>query len=116
MALAVAMAFTIHFVSFGGFFLFARALGIAVTYPQVLLFLPVVMTLLLIPVTVNGHGLREVLLIFYFTHFHIALSGYAGVGVKETVIALSVLAVSNDLMWSLPGGLWYLMRFKSIRV
>ena len=66
----------------------------------------------MMPVTVNGHGLREVLLIFYFTYFHIALTGYAEVGVKETVVALSVLLVANDLLWALPSGLWCLARFK----
>jgi uncharacterized membrane protein YbhN (UPF0104 family) len=109
---AVVLSFGIHFLNFLIVFLFARSLGIGISYAQVLLIMPVVLLLVMMPVTVNGHGLREVLLIYYFTHFHIALNGYAGVGVKETVIALSVLLVANDLLWSLPGGLWYLVRFK----
>ena len=40
----------------------------------------------MIPVTVNGHGLREVVLIFYFNHINIALTGNASVGVRETVL------------------------------
>ena len=109
---AVVLSFGIHFLNFLMVFLFARSLGIGISYPQVLLIMPVVLLLVMMPVTVNGHGLREVLLIYYFTHFHLALSGHANVGVKETVIALSVLLVTNDLLWSLPGGLWYLARFK----
>lgn len=107
MALAVGMAFAIHFLNFGIFFLFARALGIEITYGQVLSFLPVVFMLLLLPVTVNGHGLREVLLVFYFTQLHISLGG-EGVGTTETAVSLSLLGVANDLLWALPGGLWYL--------
>lgn len=106
LALGVAMAFAIHFLNFGIFFLFARALGIAITYWEVLSFLPVVFALLLLPATVNGHGLREVLLVFYFTQMHISLGG-AGIGATETAVSLSLLCVANDLLWALPGGLWY---------
>jgi uncharacterized protein (TIRG00374 family) len=111
MALAVAMAFVIHLLNFAIFFLFARALGIPITYWQVLSFLPLVFAFLLLPVTVNGHGLREVLLVYCFTQMHISLGG-AGIGVTETVVSLSLLCVANDLLWALPGGLWYLARFK----
>ena len=112
MALAVAMAFAIHFTNFTIFYLFARSLGVAVTYFQLLLVLPIVMIAVLAPVTINGHGLREVLLIFYFTQMHIAPGGFAGAGIRETVVAITVLVISNELLWSLPGGLWYLARFR----
>lgn len=109
---AMLMSFAIHCLNFLIVFLFARALGIGITYSQVLLIFPVVLLLVMAPVTVNGHGLREVLLIFYFTHLHISISGDASIGVRETVIALSIVLASNDLLWSLPGGLWYMLRFK----
>jgi len=110
--LAMLVSLGIHCLGFLMAFLFARALNINITYFQVLLIFPVVLLLVMLPVTVNGHGLREVLLIFYFTHLHIALAGNASIGTRETVIALSVVSVANDLMWNLPGGLWYLLRFK----
>ena len=108
---AVGMSFAIHLLNFFIVYLFANSLGIGISYFQILLILPVVLFLLLLPVTINGHGLRELLLIYYFTYFHIAQDGVAGVGVQETAVALSLLCVANDLLWSLPGGLWYLARF-----
>lgn len=111
---AMLISFGIHCLNFFIAFLFARALGIGITYSQVLCIFPVVLLLVMLPVTVNGHGLRELLLIFYFNHLHIALAGNTGIGVRETVVALSVVLVSNDLLWSLPGGLWYLLQFKRV--
>ncbi len=110
---AVVLAFGIHFLSFLILFCFARSLQIGITYGQILLIMPVVLFAVLLPVTINGHGLREMLLIFYFQHLQIGLGGAAGAGVKETVVALSVLAVGNELLWSLPGGLWYFARKRS---
>lgn len=111
-AVVLVLAFVIHLLNFGIFFAFSRALGIELTYLQVLAFMPVVFALLLLPVTVNGHGLREILLIFYFTQMQISLVG-RGVGTAETVVSLSVLGVANDLLWALPGGIWYLTRAKA---
>lgn len=110
--LAMLMSFGIHCFSFFVTFLFARSLNINITYFQIILIFPVVLLLVMLPVTVNGHGLREVLLIFYFSHLHIALAGNASIGTRETVVALSVVGVTNDMLWNLPGGLWYLLRFK----
>ncbi len=64
----------------------------------------------MLPVTVNGHGLREVLLIYYFKSLHIGLTSRPGAEAQEVVVALSVLLVVNDFLWNLPGGLYYLMR------
>ena len=69
------------------------------------MFAPVVFLLLLLPVTVNGHGLREFLLIFYFMEFGIHLAGGSSAGVPEIVVSLTLICVANDLLWSLPGGL-----------
>ena len=111
--LALALALAIHLLNFAIFWLFARSLHLDLGYGQVLLFLPVVFTLLLMPVTVNGHGLREVLLYFYFGQMHVSLAG-TGIGPVETVMSLSLLCVANDLLWALPGGLWYMLRLKSV--
>lgn len=107
---ALFLAFVIHFVNFTIFYLFARALGISLTYGEVLLLLPVVFMLLLLPVTVNGHGLREILLIFYFTQFGVHLAGGQPAGIPEIVVSLTAICVANDLLWCLPGGLLLLRR------
>ncbi len=111
--LALALAGAIHLLNFAIFWLFARALGLELSYGQVLLFMPVILILLLAPVTVNGHGLREVLLYFYLHQMGVSLAGTA-VGPAETVISLSLLCVASDLIWVLPGGLLYMLRFKSV--
>ena len=103
--MALSLAFLIHFLNFAIFYLFARALEISITYWQVLLIMPVVFLLLLLPVTVNGHGLREILLVFYFTEFGIHLGGGQAAGVPGIVVSLTLICVANDLLWSLPGGL-----------
>jgi len=112
---ALLLAVLIHFLNFTIFFLFARALGISITYAEVLLMLPVVFLLLLLPVTVNGHGLREVLLIFYFTQFGVHLTGGQTAGIPEIVVSLSAVCLANDLLWSLPGGLLCLFPSRSGR-
>ncbi len=105
---AIVLAFAIHALSVGSFWLFARALGLSLTYPQALAIVPTVMILLLLPVTVNGHGLRELLLISCFGAFQVTLADGSRAAVRDVVLALSVLLVSNDLLWCLPGGFAYL--------
>jgi hypothetical protein len=107
--LGLANAFAVHLLNIAVFFGFARALGISITYLQALSFYPIILFLLLIPVTVNGHGLREALFLFYFTQLHITLKATVGGGSLDTVFSLSLLMVANDLLWTLPGGLWYLL-------
>jgi hypothetical protein len=68
----------------------------------------------MVPVTINGHGLREVLLISYLTYLGVAVTGHADVDARETAVALSLLAVATDLLWGLAGGVFYLMCFKPI--
>jgi hypothetical protein len=110
---AISLAFAVHLVNFFIVYCFAHALRIRMSYAQVLLMMPVVLLFVMLPITVNGHGLREVLLIYYFTQLHVPLAGPAGAGVNEAVIALSVLGVVNDLLWSVPGGLWYLLAWSA---
>lgn len=111
---AILLAFSIHLANFSVAYLFARALGISVTYQQILLMMPVVLFIVLVPVTINGHGLRELLLIGYFTQMGVTLAGTYGSGVREIAIALSLLLVTNDLLWSIPGGIWYFTGFKAL--
>jgi uncharacterized protein (TIRG00374 family) len=109
---AVALAFAVHLLNFLIIYFFARSLHLTITYQQVLLIMPVVLFLVLLPVTINGHGLRELLLIAYFTFLGIRLRGGLSGGTQEIAVALSILIVANDLLWSLPGGIWYFVKFR----
>ncbi len=112
LAMVFLLALTVHLITFTVVYLFARSLGINITYTQIIVMVPVVLFLMLLPITINGHGLREVLLIGYFKHMGIGLSGAGVSGVQEIAVALSLLLVSNDLLWSLPGGIWYFAMFR----
>jgi uncharacterized protein (TIRG00374 family) len=110
---AASLAFALHLLNFLIAYLFAKALGLAVTYLQIAVVVAVVMLLIMLPVTINGHGLRELLLIAYFTQLGIGIGGFSGSGVREIAVAFSLLLVANDLLWSIPGGIWYMARFKT---
>lgn len=75
--------------------------------------MPVILFVVLLPITINGHGLRELLLIGYFGYMGIVLQGDAQSGVQGIALALSLLVVGNDLLWALPGGVWYLLWFRA---
>lgn len=105
---ALVLAAAVHLCGFLIFYFFARALGTQITFTQVLFILPVVLFLVMLPITVNGHGLREALLIGLFQQMQIGSSN--GAPLPGLVVALSVLLVSSDMLSSLPGGLWYLLR------
>ncbi len=103
LAVALGLAVVVHLSSMGSYYLFAQALQIPVTFGQVMVVWPVVMVVTLLPLSINGYGLREIVLLYYFQHWHLVSGLRAGAGVQDTVIALSLLAVLNDFFWSLPG-------------
>jgi uncharacterized protein (TIRG00374 family) len=110
---ALSLAFALHLLNFLIAYLFAKALGISVTYIQIAIIVPIVMLLIMFPATINGHGLRELLLIAFFTQMGITIGRSGGSGVREIAIAFSLVLVANDLLWSIPGGIWYMARFKA---
>ena len=115
LAAGLALAFAIHLFSFFLFFLFSRALGFPITYSQTLVILPVLLVLMLVPITVNGHGLREIVLIYYFQALDIIPTSGPPASTAEFVVSLSLLMVANELLWSLPGGIFYMLRLRGIR-
>lgn len=114
--LAFALAFAIHLLNFLVVYFFARSLHLQISYGQVLLMMPVVLLLVMLPVTINGHGLRELMLVAYFTQMQISVGNRPDANYQDAAVALSILMVVNDLLWSLPGGVHYLTRFRSTGV
>jgi uncharacterized membrane protein YbhN (UPF0104 family) len=111
---AFILALALHTLNFSIVFVFARSLGLTMSYSQTLLMMPVILFLVMIPVTINGHGLREVLLIAYLSAMNVTVAGHPEFKTLDTAVALSLLTVANDLLWSLPGGLWYLAKFRTM--
>ena len=112
---AFVLALALHTLNFTIVFVFARSLGLTMSYRQALLMMPVILFLVMIPITINGHGLREVLLIAYLSAMGVTVAGHPEFKTLDTAVALSLLTVANDLLWSLPGGLWYLLAFRARR-
>ena len=109
LAAALGLAVAVHLSSMGSYYLFARALQIPATFGQIMMVWPVVMVVTLLPLSVNGYGLREIVLFYYFQRWHLVSGLRPGAAVQDTVVALSLLAVLNDFFWSLPGGFSYPM-------
>jgi uncharacterized membrane protein YbhN (UPF0104 family) len=102
---ALLLALIVHGVSMTSFHQFCQALQIPASFHQVMLIWPVTTLAVLLPLTVNGHGLREFILLFYFQHWHLRSALASGNALTETVLALSLLIVATDFFWSLPGGI-----------
>ena len=113
LATAILYAFVLHVVNFSIVFLFGRSLGLTLTYGQVLCMMPVILLVVMIPVTINGHGLREILYISYFGAMGVSIAQHPEVRVQDLAVALSILVVANDLLWSVPGGIWYFLNFRA---
>jgi len=71
-------------------------LGIAVPLPTYFAFIPIILLVMLLPVTVNGLGTSQAAFVLFFAA--------AGVGRPEA-FALSVLFVALGIVGNLPGGL-----------
>lgn len=103
----LALSLLVHLLNFTGTYLAARALNIPLDYLQVLALMPVLLLVILVPVSVNGHGIRELVLIGFFTAFSIGTA--EGAGPRELAITLSLAYVAMDCFWCLPGALLFLL-------
>lgn len=108
------LAFTLHLLTVLIAYCCSRALGLSMGFLEVLVLVPTVAFIIMLPISINGHGLREVMIIGYFTQLHVTLAGHPAAGVREIAVAFSLIQVANDLLWSIPGGIWYMMRVKSV--
>jgi glycosyltransferase 2 family protein len=86
-------------------FLNARALSLAVPLSAVAVFVPLVSLAGMVPVSVNGLGVREALYILFF--------GKIGVS-AELAVSLALLYLAVTLVSSLPGGLVYALQGRPI--
>jgi uncharacterized membrane protein YbhN (UPF0104 family) len=79
-------------------FLLARALGLPVTAPDILAFMPAVILATTLPISFGGWGVREGLLV--------VLLGHVGVATSDA-LALSLLFGAGNALCGLPGlGVW----------
>ncbi len=103
---AVGLSFIFQGTVIAVVFLNARALALDVPLAAVAVFVPLVSLAGMVPVSVNGLGVREALYILLF--------GRIGVPV-ETAVSLALLYLAVTFLASLPGGLAYLMQPARVR-
>jgi hypothetical protein len=78
-----------------------RALGIDAALAVYFAFVPLILLVMLMPITINGLGTSQAAFVWFF--------GRAGVG-EAQAFALSVLFVALGVVGNLPGGLLYMFR------
>ena len=106
------LSLAIHLINFTGVYSIARALSIEVTYLQILALMPILLLITMLPLSINGHGLREFVIIGYFTL--IQAHSPTGGSARELSISLSLIYVMTDLCWCIPGAVRYLCNRPSI--
>lgn len=88
-----------QFISFFAVYLLSKSLAAQIPFAQVLIIMPIIASLCMLPVTMNGLGLREWAFIFFFS---------PTVG-NATALSLSLLYLAMFLLTSLMGGIIYLL-------
>ena len=89
------------------YFLISQALSLQIAYPNFYLIVPIVVLVMMMPVSINGIGTRE--------SAFVILLGTFGVGVAEAV-AFAWIEHALFLSYGLVGGVVYALRHDFIRV
>ena len=95
------LSIVFQFVVIGVVFLCARALSLSIPFTAVAVFVPLVSLAGMVPVSVNGLGVREALYILLF--------GRIGIS-AELAVSLALLYLAVTVVASLPGGLVYALQ------
>jgi len=94
--LSLVVSFAVHMTTIASIFGFARALGIRAEVHYFLVFIPVIVMIAAIPVSLAGWGVQEAVFQVFF--------GSVGVGATEAVTLSFVYRLCYAVLWSLPGG------------
>lgn len=97
-AKALVLSVVAQFIAFGAIFFLAKSLMVYLSFARILLVMPVIFVLCMLPVTMNGLGLRE----WGFVLFLAPAIGEAA------ALSLSLLYLAIFLLASLIGGIIYL--------
>jgi hypothetical protein len=80
-------------------FFLSRSLGINLPFISLIAYIPLITIISLIPVTINGLGMRESAYVFLFSYYGIA---------REESLSLSLLFFATSVIASLVGGLLFI--------
>jgi glycosyltransferase 2 family protein len=106
-SLAVGMVMTAVLVAAG--YYIGIGIGLTATYTQMLVIMTVVICVISLPISIGGHGVREGIFVIMFTAFGVTSVNSQLGGVQETAILFSLLFFAIPLLWSLVGGIVYLI-------
>lgn len=104
-SLLISILLQINVVSF--YYLIGLSMGFTIAFTSFLLMIPVATFVLLLPVSINGIGLREAVFVFLLASFGIA---------SEVAIAFSWLVFGLFLAYGLLGGVVYYFRKNTDRI
>jgi glycosyltransferase 2 family protein len=79
----------------------ARSMNIPIGFPELAVIVPVSLIVQMIPVSLNGFGVREATFGFYFTRLGLPL---------ESALLVSFMGAALIMLFSLSGGLVYIGR------
>jgi hypothetical protein len=100
-----------HLISFTSGYFISRALGLNIGYIELALFTSASALILALPISINGLGVREVLLFSFFQYngFSCGMS----FGIRESAVIFSLVGVVCDLIRVIPGGIWFALAKES---
>lgn len=99
LSVSLTVSFFNQFLAISSVWITAKALGVDIPFSYFLIFVPVITLISMIPVSLNGMGLRE----------YAFMSLFSGVGVgPASCIALGLLSSLFIILTSLPGGIVYI--------
>jgi uncharacterized integral membrane protein len=84
----------------------AASLRIPITFSQLAVIVPVSFIVQMLPVSMNGFGVREATFGFYFTRLGLPL---------ESALLLSFIGAALIMLFSLSGGVTYMARLRRPR-
>jgi hypothetical protein len=91
----------------------AQAIHVETSYAQMVVVLAVVISVVSLPISIGGHGVREGMFVLMFTILGIRALGGTTSSVGELAVLFSVLFLVVQLGWSVVGGLVYLLARES---
>jgi hypothetical protein len=83
----------------------ARAIGVPVHYWQMALIVPLTLLMQMLPVSLNGFGVREASFAYYFTRIGLTI---------EQALLVSFLGAAVMLVFSLSGAAAYVGRSRTV--
>jgi len=100
LVLALALSLCMQFMAVVIVSICSRALHLEIPFSVFLVFVPLINLSIMVPLTINGFGLRESIYLLLFSQTGLP---------EETAVALSLVSVSVVMASALPGGVLYVL-------